>query len=131
MKKHILFLVSAILATTTTTAMSKSIEGKTNTDKKYQTVFMEIAPQTKECYGVEKMQCMQVREVTINAKGIIVVKNPEWTNFYEGIEGYKHKTTESVILKLKAYTIKNPPADGSNIRYVLDKYIKRTPVKVR
>ncbi len=92
-------------------------------------VFLEVAPQTKACVGVAPMQCLQTREIRYNEQGIKTYSSPEWENFYGGIEGYKHDPQQRQILRLKRYSIKNPPADGSSYAYVLDMIVESETAK--
>lgn len=100
-----------------------------NSDQKedFQTVYMEIAPKLKPCSGEGITECLQVRDIEKDQNGTLIVKNVEWENFYDGIEGYQHKKNEKVILKLKKFNITEPLADGSSSRYVFDGYVIRLP----
>ena len=50
-------------------------------------------------------------------------------NFYGDIEGYAHEAGIRNVLRVKRYTIKNPPADGSSLAYVLDMVVESGIVK--
>lgn len=89
-------------------------------------IFLEVSPKTQPCdAGVRQMQCLQVREVKYDAQGIKQPGNPNWQNFYAPIEGYEHRNDQRVILRVKKYAVKNPPADSSNAAYVLDTVIEQ------
>lgn len=93
------------------------------------TIFLEISPQTKPCdAGSHQMECLQVREIHYNEQGL-KTETSGWQNFYTPIEGYTHSDKERVILRVKKYAIKNPPADSSNTKYILDMYVEREQVK--
>lgn len=86
-----------------------------------ETMFYEVGPQTKPCnHGVAKgMQCLQVRELRYDSNGRKTVAG-DWQHFYGNIEGYQHEPGYSNVLRVKRYTIANPPADASRYAYVLD-----------
>ena len=47
----------------------------------------------------------------------------------QDIEGYTHEDGVRNVLRLKRYTVKNPPADGSSIGYVLDMVVESELVR--
>ncbi|XID75705.1 DUF4377 domain-containing protein [Alkanindiges sp. WGS2144] len=95
-----------------------------------QTIFLEVAPQTKTCSaGTHQMQCLQVREVQYNEQGVKTSTDTQWQNFYDPIEGYEHNNEHRVILRVKKYAVKNPPADASNVAYILDTVIEQEIIK--
>lgn len=89
-------------------------------------VFMEIAAQTKPCsHGVMRdAQCLQVREVKYDDRGLEQGKRGAYENFHGGIEGYTHTSGTRNVLRLKRFNVKNPPADGSSLAYVLDMVVE-------
>ncbi|WP_445115864.1 DUF4377 domain-containing protein [Acinetobacter sp. WZC-1] len=90
------------------------------------TIYLEVAAHTQLCPGMaQQFECLQVREVSYDQQGHKVIKNPEWHNFYNEIEGYTHRPSEQALLKLKMYEIAHPAADGSSVRYVFDQYVER------
>lgn len=72
--------------------------------------FLIVKGQKAECMGVAPMQCLQVKNS---------FDQPEWENFFAGIEGFEFTEGESTLLKVKTTKIDNPPADASSIRYEL------------
>ncbi|HEY5971930.1 MAG TPA: META and DUF4377 domain-containing protein [Pseudoxanthomonas sp.] len=98
---------------------------------KGETVFLEVAAQTKPCSHplIPDKQCLQVREITYDDKGIKSGTDGEFQNFYDGIEGYAHESGIRNVLRVKRYAIKNPQADASSIAYVLDMVIESEVVK--
>ena len=86
-----------------------------------ETMFYEVGPQTKPCnHGVAKgVQCLQVRELRYDGNGRKTATG-DWQHFYGNIEGYQHTPGYSNVLRVKRYTIANPPADASRYAYVLD-----------
>lgn len=89
-------------------------------------VFMEVAAQTAPCSHplIPDKQCLQVRELTYGDNGIVIGEPGPWEPVYQDIEGYTHEAGVRNVLRLKRYTIANPPADGSSIAYVLDMVVE-------
>jgi len=94
--------------------------------------FLEIAPQPVPCNHplIPNMQCMQVRSVTYDAAGI-KQGHGEWEAFYGTIEGYTHTPGVRNIVRVKRYTLANPPADASRYVYVHDMTVESEQVPVR
>lgn len=90
------------------------------------TVFLEVAPQTKPCNHplMPNAQCLYVRELHYGANGIQQGKPGDWHVLAQGIEGYTHQPGTRNVLRIKRYTIANPPADGSSVAYVLDMVVE-------
>lgn len=75
-----------------------------------------IAPTTQKCVGEIEKECMQVRRSK---------HQTNWELFYDNIEGFTYKKGfeyQVVVLETK---VKNPPADGSSIKYKLIKIISK------
>ena len=53
----------------------------------------------------------------------------EWENFYQDIEGYTHENGIRNVVRVKRYKIANPPADASNLTYVLDMVVVSEVIK--
>ena len=97
---------------------------------KAETIFLEISPQTKTCSaGTRQMDCLQVKEVKYDEKGLKTYSSSQWLNFYDNIDGFKHNSNERVIIRVKKYAVKNPPADASSFAYILDTTIEQERVK--
>jgi heat shock protein HslJ len=96
-----------------------------------ETAFLEVAAQTKPCNHplIPNMQCLQVREIKYDGKGIKTGVDGEFQNFYGNIEGYSHEPGIRNIVRVKRYAIKNPPADGSSLAYVLDMVVESETAK--
>ena len=84
------------------------------------TVFLEIAAQTKPCPHplIPDAQCLQVRELHYDARGIRQGTPGAFSHFYDAIEGYAHQPGVRNVLRVKRFTIANPPADGSSHAWV-------------
>jgi heat shock protein HslJ len=89
-------------------------------------MFLEVAARTKPCSHplIPDKQCLQVREVKYDDKGLEVGTPGAFENFHDGIEGYEHEDGVRNVLRVDRYTIKNPPADGSSYAYVLDMVVE-------
>ena len=96
-----------------------------------ETVFLEVSAQTKPCSHplIADKQCLQVRELKYDDKGIKTGTDGAFGNFYGDIEGYAHEPGIRNVLRVKRYTIKNPPADGSSLAYELDMVVESEIVK--
>jgi heat shock protein HslJ len=91
-----------------------------------ETAFLEVAAQTKPCNHplIPDKQCLQVRELHYDDRGIKTGTPGDWQPLYQDIEGYEHTAGVRNVVRVKRYTIKNPPADGSSIAYVLDMVVE-------
>jgi heat shock protein HslJ len=89
-------------------------------------VFLEVAGQTKPCPHpmIPGKQCLQVREVEYDDKGLKVDSPGPFEDFYDSIDGYTHDDGVRNVLRVDRYAIRNPPADGSNFAYVLDMVVE-------
>lgn len=95
-----------------------------------ETVFIEVAAQTRPCSHplIPDMQCLQTREVRFDANGLKQGTPGAFENFFGSIEGYTHEDGVRNVLRVKRYTIANPPADGSSQAYVLDMVVETETV---
>ena len=104
--------------------------GKPTADSRYggegQQMFMEVAAETAACNHplIPDKQCLQVRELVYGDNGVVSGEAGEWEPLYQDIEGYTHEAGVRNVLRLKRYTVANPPADGSSIAYVLDMVVE-------
>lgn len=89
-------------------------------------VFLEVAAQTKACSHplIAGKQCLQVRELKYDAKGLKVGTPGPFGHFYNTIEGYTHEPGVRNVLRVNRYAIKNPPADAPSQAYVLDMVVE-------
>jgi heat shock protein HslJ len=93
-------------------------------------VFLEIDAQAKPCRHplIPDKRCLQVREIQYDGQGIKRAPGA-WQNAYAEIQGYTHAPGIRNVLRVRRYTIKNPPADGSSLAYVLDMVVESEAVK--
>ena len=91
-----------------------------------QTVFLEVAAQTQPCPHplIADAQCLQVREVHYDDRGLKSGEPGPWQNFHGQIEGYRHEPGVRNVLRVKRYAVKDPPADGASQAYVLDMVVE-------
>lgn len=94
------------------------------------TVFLEVDARTLPCSsGVMQARCLQVREVHYDGNGLEQGTRGAYENFHGSIEGYAHQPGVRNLLRVKRYTVKNPPADGSSLAYVLDMVVSTETVQ--
>lgn len=96
-----------------------------------ETVFLEVAAQTTRCHHplIPDKQCLQVRELRYDDRGIRTGTPGDFEYFYDQIEGYTHQPGVRNVLRVKRYTVPNPPADASNTAWVLDMVVESETVK--
>lgn len=78
-----------------------------------------VSAETKPCVGIALMTCLQVREKP----------SEPWSLHYTGIEGFEPKPGIEYRLRIIERQVENPPADGSSIRWSLDKIVKQRPAR--
>jgi len=76
---------------------------------------LQIAPFTATCYGMWERSCLQVRERS----------SEPWRHFYSTIEGFEYTLGFTYELEVAVYRVRNPPADGSSLRYRLVRQLSR------
>lgn len=91
-----------------------------------ETVFLEVAAQSKPCNHplIPDKQCLQVREVHFDEKGLRTGTPGEWQPLYQDIEGFEHVAGTRNVVRVKRYAIQNPPADAPSTAYVLDMVVE-------
>lgn len=105
------------------------LKGIPTSETKYgstgETVFLEVAAQTKPCTHplMDNFQCLQVRTIEYSEQGI-KQSHGEWQHFYDSIENYEHTLGVRNVLRVKRYENQNVPADASTYAYVLDMVIE-------
>ncbi|MDE5490711.1 DUF4377 domain-containing protein [Elizabethkingia meningoseptica] len=86
---------------------------KTHNDAKSETFV--IASKQVDCTGVGKQKCYLVKEGD----------SKNWGYMYQSIEGFIYEPGYEYVLKVKTEKIPNPPADGSSIKYILEKVVSK------
>jgi hypothetical protein len=85
-------------------------------DLKPDLITMQVADHYQDCTGVGPMKCLLVK----------IDGAPNWTYHYTGIKGFTYEEGFEYKLVVKREKIKNPPADGSSIRYSLVNVIEKS-----
>jgi heat shock protein HslJ len=79
--------------------------------------ILEVAPTEVDCIGVAPRKCLQVREA-----------GGQWQTFSAPIEGFTFEDGWRYRLQVAVTPVKNPPADGSSLRYQLVRVLDKMPV---
>ncbi|MEM5331259.1 DUF4377 domain-containing protein [Paraburkholderia sp. JHI2823] len=95
-----------------------------------ETGFLEVAAQTVPCKNplIPDKKCLLVRERHFDEQGLPSGTPGEWRPLDQDIEGYSHTPGIRNVLRVKRYSVKNPPADGPSVAYVLDLVIESQQV---
>jgi len=123
------------LSLTTDGGDTLRFEGQPTAETRYggpgERVFLEVAAQRVPCSHplIPDMQCLQMRERRYDEQGLQSGEPGEWQPLYQEIEGYTHEPGVRNVLRLKRFQVKNPPADGSSVAYVLDVVVESEAVK--
>lgn len=92
----------------------------TNQKSAEKTIY--IGPELQSCMaGVAEILCMQVKWTK---------EQEEWEYFYGNIEGFNYEPGYEYELTVKEEKIKNPPAGGSQLKYILTEEISKTKVEI-
>jgi heat shock protein HslJ len=96
-----------------------------------ETAFLEVAAQTVPCNHplIPGKQCLQVRERHFDEQGLPAGTPGAWQPLYQDIEGYTHAPGIRNVLRVKRYSVRNPPADGPSVAYVLDIVVESEKVQ--
>lgn len=103
-----------------------SFHGEATAETRYggpgETVFLEIAPERVACDHplIPDRQCLRVRELEYDERGLRAGEPGPWQPLYEEIEGFEHAPGERNVVRVKRYTRDPVPADASSIVYVHD-----------
>ncbi|GAA5786480.1 hypothetical protein GCM10007860_05320 [Chitiniphilus shinanonensis] len=80
------------------------------------TKVLYIAPETRPCSGVGKMECLQVRETP----------DADWQLLYQGIDGLEREPGVAYTVRVREEKVDNPPADAPDRRLVLIEVLEST-----
>lgn len=97
------FIFSAILT------FNISIFAQTKTE------ILIVADQKTACTGVGQMECLQVKRVN----------EDKYSLFYQNIERFNFVAGYFYVLEVQTTGVKNPPADGSSVKYRLKRVLGR------
>jgi len=89
-------------------------------------IFLEVAATTRPCHHplIADQQCLQVRQVHYDGRGLKTGEPGRWENFYDQIEDYVHQPGVRNVLRIDRYTRRDVPADASGYAYVLDMVVE-------
>lgn len=79
--------------------------------------ILVVAPTKVDCVGAAEMKCLQVREA-----------GGEWMNLRTPIDGFQFQDGWRYLLQVTVTDVKNPPVDGSHLRYELVRVLDKMPV---
>jgi heat shock protein HslJ len=100
------------LAITLATTFMAPVQDK-QAPAKSQVIYVK---ESKEpCTGVAPMECLQIKGVN----------DADWSNLYTNINGFKYTPGYRYKLRVRITQVKNPPADGSSIKYTLTKVLEK------
>lgn len=86
--------------------------------KNARTRFLYVAAFTKDCSGVARMKCLQVRDA----------KNQPWRLNYIPIQGFEHVPGIEYRLRIKEDKVGHPAADAASVAWYLDAVVEQTVV---
>lgn len=89
-----------------------------------ETMFLEIAPQTKPCPAPPSSQCLYVRELHYGDNGVRAGQPGDWHVLAQDIKGYTHQSGTRNVLRVKRYRVTDAPAEASSTAYVLDMVVE-------
>ena len=103
------------LAITLATTFMAPVQSK-QPPAKTQVIYVK---ESKEpCTGVAPMECLQIKGVN----------DTDWSNLYTNINGFKYTPGYRYKLRVKITRVKNPPADGSSLKYTLTKVLEKKKI---
>lgn len=80
-----------------------------------------VADSMVACEGAAEQNCLQIKEN----------KEDDWTLFYDTIEGFEYKEGFLHKIEVSISKIKNPPSDGSKLKYKLNNIIYQEPISTK
>lgn len=82
------------------------------------TPTLYVAPKRVDCTGIADQQCYLIRRTT----------DGNWILHYQEIQGFDYEPGFSYKIKVKKEQVKNPPMDGSSIKYTLVEVLEKRDV---
>ncbi len=98
-----------------------SILGISCSDENFETTNMRVNHFQQTAIGVDQ------RLVNLIQEGNDIGFN-DWSYFYDNIEGFDYELGYIYDLSVRKETVSNPPADGSSIKYILNRIISKERV---
>lgn len=74
-----------------------------------------VADHQVDCTGVGPQKCLLIKQKLVD----------QWSNFYGNIEGFDYEPGYNYLLRVKVSEVKNPPADGSSLKYTLVEIVEK------
>lgn len=92
--------------------------------------FLEVAAAPVDCQQPPQpgSSCLTVRELHYDGQGLRVGEPGAWQTLAQPIEGYEHQPGVRNVLRVKRYTVANPPANAASSAYVLDMVVENETV---
>lgn len=89
-------------------------------------LFLEVAAATRPCSDPSRpgKQCLQVRELRYDDKGLQVGDPGAFREFHGDIEGYKHRDGVRNVVRVDRYARRAASADALPYAYVLDAVVE-------
>ncbi|MFI4958890.1 MAG: DUF4377 domain-containing protein [Lysobacterales bacterium] len=108
-----------------------SLTAEAHYDGPGETMFLEVAPDTTHCHHplIPDKSCLLVRERHYDAQGLRSGQPGPWQPLQQDIDGYVHQPGTRNVLRVKRYTLKQPPADAPSTALVLDMVVESEIVK--
>ena len=103
------------LAITFATTFMAPVQNKPQPAK---TQVIYVKESKEPCTGVAPMECLQIKGVN----------DADWSNLYTNINGFKYTPGYRYKLRVRVTQVKNPPADGSSLKYTLTKVLEKKRV---
>lgn len=93
-------------------------------------LFLEVAAETVDCKLPSRAagQCLQVREIRFDEKGLRKGAPGPWQPFAEPIEGFTHTPGVRNVLRVDRYQRTPPPAGRPAVVYALDLVVESATV---
>lgn len=110
--------------------------GKLTSQAKYnskgETIFWEVAAESKPCQDNNAQMCLQVRPITYDEQGLKTSEG-QYTEFAGSIDGYQHDGKHNEILRLQRFKTDTDTVlvdnNDSQFAYVLDTVIESSVVE--
>ncbi|MGM8871338.1 META domain-containing protein [Psychrobacter sp. 2Y5] len=100
-------------------------------NSKGETIFWEVAAESKLCQDNKTQMCLQVRPITYNDQGLKTSEG-QYVEFAGSIDGYQHDGQHNEILRLQRFKTETDTVLVDNVdsdfAYVLDRVIESTVV---
>lgn len=92
--------------------------------------FLEVAAAPAPCANppAPATACLEVRQLHYGDDGLRRGEPGAWQTLAQAIEGYTHQPGVRNVLRVKRYTLAQPPAGASSAAYVLDMIVESETV---